>query len=278
MIEVTLLDVELLVLMDALRTTTLIGYPLPTSSSALQARLIEGQVRLAERGLLTRMPTGTLQLDPVLLMMGAVMAFPQAVCVTSATELGRHAEVFIHYCSDGLAVELIPSVGSVMLRTLPAIGAIAERLIERFAVRRGAAVGESVLLPMEVLDRLVAAAARQDYDTAAALLNPYELAPRVRGLLLNAFCEPALRGMFALLRCQGREVVFATNPAFVQGPGSAWLITQAMPGSMSLLLESVDMALLRQRIAGWMSELGPTAQPFGAMTKSQVSHATPHPS
>ncbi len=261
MIQMILHRSELLVLLDALHVGALVGLPLqqllPPSREAHQEALVQGQERLAQRGLLRRESDGTCKLDGTLLLMASVLAFPQLVALTTRRDRAGHTWHWLHLYSDGLVVEHTQPDGQQhQLVTLPSPAALTARLLDLWPAPLGQ-VPVSCVLPAEALAALVEALDAGRDDEAQQLVQLHDLPPPVRGLLLNTLSSRRFSGSTALLRCAGETVTDARNPGFIVGAQATWLVAPTFPGSSLLRLESLTGPQLQQQLTTWMQALYP---------------------
>jgi hypothetical protein len=252
---ILLSQAEMLVLMHAVRPDDLIGIDsdvlIPAAPGVHQALIQSGIQQLVARGLMS-IEDEVHVLNPDLLMIARIVAFPKIVTVLLKDVPEAGQQQFTYYQADQFIVEhSMPAANQYRFATLPDVKGQMERMA--FILPTQQEPGQpnfDVEVPQDTYFRvreqvLVSAMAAADRE-----LKTLGLAPEMVLALLSAMAKPRFSGTVAYLAAVPPRVVDARNLAVLQGQDSAWTMLPNAAGSLRLRTVTAD-TLLEHLFEGW---------------------------
>lgn len=248
-------EAEMLALMNVVRPEDLIAIDLdaliPADKEAHEALIRTGLQQLIQRDLMS--VEGDIHvLDPELLMMIQVVAFPTIVniLIKDVPEIGQ--QQFTYYQADQLVVEhTMPAQDQYRFAVLPDVRALMERMAFILPAQQEASRPHFAFnLPQDGYFQVRELVLAGDLTAADLTLRSLGLAPEAAQTLLHAMADPRFSGTIAYLATEPPRVVNARNLAVLQGQDSAWTMRPSTPSSLHLRTETED-TLLERLYEGW---------------------------
>jgi hypothetical protein len=254
---ILLSQAEMLVLMHAVRPDDLIGIDsdalIPAAPEAHQALIQAGIQQLVARGLMS-IEDEVHVLDPDLLMIARIVAFPEIVTVLlkDVPEVGQ--QQFTYYQADQFIVEhTMPAANQYRFATLPDVKGQMERMAFILpAQQEPGRPNFDVEVPQDTFFRVRELVLAGALPAADHELQALGLAPETVQTLLDAMVKPRFSGTVAYLAAVPPRVVDARNLAVLQGQESAWTMFPSATGFLHLCTVTED-TLLEHLFEGWRS-------------------------
>lgn len=219
---------EFLVLMDAMKPSTLVGLDtetiLPPTQTEHQQLVLSGIDKLTARGLLdTREDVNVL--NPELAMMARVFAYPQLVVLVLRNDPGVGGRRFSYYQAGQYIVEFTqPTADTFRFAAIPNTLAMLNRIA--FVLPLGqapSAVDYSIALDLETLLTIQQLVANGEAKKASDLLNE-SVDSEAKDLFFEAMTAPEFDGTIAYLRVEENRIIDGYNLAALQSTDSSWLM------------------------------------------------------
>ena len=223
--EIILHRTELLVLLDALEATQLIGFDsadlIPTDIEAHRALVQEGHARLERRGALRLGEDGVLVLAPDLAQLAGVLTSPSnaSIIVRDIPGLGR--QLFVH-CTKGpnIVEHTLPEPEVHRFALLADRAALIARWVELLPVADTPSTA-AFNLTVEAFMTMKEVAENNNISRATTLITAAPASADDAGLVIDAIRNPDFSASVALLKCLDRQIVDGYNPLVVSSINAA---------------------------------------------------------
>lgn len=246
---------EMLALMNAVQPQDLIAIDsnalIPADTNTHRALIREGLQQLIERGLVT-VEGDVYVLNPELLLIARIVAFPQIVTMLLKDVPERGLQKFVYYQASQFIVEhTMPADQQYRFATLPNVTAQMERMA--FVLPASQKTDQPSFdfeMPQECFFRVRELILTDSFANADLYLKTLDLPPHAMDTLLSAMADPLFSGTIAFLAVEPPQIMDTRNLMVLQGQDSAWTILAQGSGALRLRTVAAD-TLLQHFFESW---------------------------